>query len=205
MKAVMLVSAVIGILALVGAGVFGIVKLIRYRHETPAAFADVAAPLPIEEARLPGVGLPPPLPVREGSFPVSARAMPPAPKPAGAADLSVRIADVGIVTGGGAGFMHANAVGPEERPAVVFTVMNVGTGVSMRWQFTANLPTLDGRFTSEIQQPLAPGEGRRFTLGFGELLRPGENSLTVSVFPWSGTSDADLSNDAATAILVRSY
>ena len=123
----------------------------------------------------------------------------------GMADLAVQIVDTGIATGGGVGFVHTDPIPAGERPAIVFSVINAGTAVSERWQFTLNLPAPDGRFTSELQLPLAPGEGRRFTIGFSELLRQGENQATVTVFPWKGSGDANAANDAATALLTRGY
>lgn len=205
MRGVMLVSAAIGVIALASAGVFGMVRLIQHRRGTPEAPSEATAAVAAPQVPFPNAAAPLPPPAYGNAVRASERTIPPAPRSVGTADLSVRIVATGIVTGGGAGFTQADIVGPGERPAVEFTVMNVGTAVSERWQFTANLPTLNGRFVSDVQQPLAPGEGRRYTLGFGELLREGENSLTVSVFPWSGTGDARLANDAATAFIVRGY
>lgn len=197
---VMAVFAVIGVLSLVAAGVIGMVKLVHYRTEGATA-ESLAAGITIPEVIAPSV--PPSLP-RTSSI-----SRPPAPVPTPApermADLSVRIIDTGISTGGDSGFVHANVVQAGERPVIIFTVMNVGTLASDRWQFTANLPTLDGRYLSPVQQPLGPGEGRRFTLGFGELNKSGENPATVSVFSWSPATDTNPSNDANTAVLERGY
>lgn len=204
LKIAMMAFAAIGLIALISTGVFGVLKLIRYRSPgVPPAVQATAGVLG------PAV-LPSPAPAPEPIPPkpkvkTYERARPPAALPGGIADLAVRIVDTGIATGGGAGFVHSNAVQAGERPAIVFTVINAGTAVSERWQFTANLPAVDGRFTSELQQPLAPGEGRRFTIGFSELLRQGENQATITVFPWKGSGDTNVANDAATAVLTRGY
>ncbi len=197
---VMAVFAVIGVLSLVAAGVIGMVKLARYRTEGATA-ESLAAGITVPEVTVPPV---PPTPLRIFPSPRSpAPVMTSAPEPM--ADLSVRVIDTGISTGGGAGFLHANSVQAGERPVIVFTVVNVGTLASDRWQFTANLPTLDGRYTSPVQLPLGPGEGRRFTLGFGELNKTGENPVTVSVFSWNPSTDKNQFNDADTAVLERGY
>lgn len=192
--------AVIGALSLVTAGVIGMVKLVHYRTGE-AAVGSIAAGITLPEAVTPSA--PPSLPQTFSNPRPPAPIPTPAPEPM--ADLSVRIIDTGISTGGGSGFLHANSVQAGERPAIVFTVMNVGTLASDRWQFTANLPTLDGRYLSPVQQPLGPGEGRRFTLGFGELNKTGENPVTVSAFSWSPSTDKNPANDAATAVFNRGY
>ncbi len=200
---VMTAFAAIGLIALVAAGIFGVAKLIRYRRPGDLPAAQATAGL-VGSATLP----PPPAPA-PGPMPPNVktyeRTRPPAALAGGMADLAVQIVDTGIATGGGVGFVHTDPIPAGERPAIVFSVINAGTAVSERWQFTLNLPAPDGRFTSELQLPLAPGEGRRFTIGFSELLRQGENQATVTVFPWKGSGDANAANDAATALLTRGY
>lgn len=201
----MMACAAIGLVALISAGVFGALKLIRYRRQGVPPAVQATAGLLDQDALLPSPApAPEPIPPKP-KVKTYERTGPPAALPGGIADLAVRIVDTGIATGGGAGFIHSNAVQAGERPAIVFTVINAGTAVSERWQFTANLPAVDGRFTSELQQPLAPGEGRRFTIGFSELNRQGENQATITVFPWKGSGDANFANDAATAVLTRGY
>lgn len=217
-------SAVVAVLALASVGAFGVARIMRDRSGEATA-GSLSAGITIPEAITP----PAPASLPRASSALKSFAPPPAPPPVGGsapapeplalnrltlslpnppngmADLSVRIIDTGIAAGGGAGFVHANSVQAGERPAVVFTVTNVGTSASDRWQFTANLPTRDGRFISPIQLALGSGEGRRFTLGFGELNKTGENPVTVSVFSWNPSTDKNPSNDADTAVLERGY
>ena len=202
--------AVIGALTLATAGGIGIAKLLHYRAGDASSdplvagitIPETVAPLapPALPRTLSRPGPPAPSQVSPGKL---GGAILPAPEPM--ADLSIRIIDTGISGGGGSGFVRVNSIPAGERPAIVFVVMNVGTVASDRWQFSANLPTLDGRHISSVQLPLGPGEGRRFTLGFGELNKTGENPVTLSVFSWSSSSDKNPANDADTAILERGY
>lgn len=200
-----------GIIAVVGFGVFGIRAIVEHRRAVPATeprrYAAAAAGFGIINAP-PRAGqplltvqpeiLPPAL-----ATPPPAVPFPPSPAARSAPDLAIRIVDVGTVGRQGSTFMPAASVGRGERPAIVFDVLNIGTAVSGRWQFTANAPA--GPFVSAFYQPLGPGEGVRLTVSFPELRGEGGSTLTVGVAPWSPASDADQANNTATAVFVRGY
>lgn len=150
---------------------------------------------------------PPPTPPRVSKNP------PPPPPTAksvridanGVPDLTVRVITTGIMNAATGELRPAPSVGQGERAGVMFDVINIGTAVSGRWRFSANVPTLGGSFASESQAPLAPGDRVRFTIGFGDLIRSGENAAVFTVDPGNELKDANRANDTATAILLRSY
>lgn len=130
--------------------------------------------------------------------------------PNGLPDLIVQIIDVGVLTSSATStesqFRHSNSVGIGEKPAILFDIKNAGTNVASSWRFTAQLPTANGNFLSDIQAPLAPGNGVRFTIGFDEGIRnPGGNPVTITVDPGNELREFSESNNTAAASIFRGY
>lgn len=209
--------AVFGFAVLLSFGAWGIQKIIRYQRGQPATSSSPAAAVIPETAKSttpqPNHATPPksppppstvklipgPATVREYELPV------PGPRilPNGVPDLSIQIVSIGVISDATGEFSVATSVPPTGQTGIVFDVANVGTAVSERWYFTANLPVLGGLFASEPQPPLAPGERIRFTIGFRNLLNRGENRAVFTVDPQNALRDANRANDSATAVIIR--
>lgn len=120
--------------------------------------------------------------------------------PNGVPDLKVDVIDVGIINPVDGQFSHATSTSKNTEIGVIFDISNAGTAVSNKWRFQAHLPIVyDSDFLSEFQEPLKPGEKVRFTLGFKNPWRNGENSIVLTIDPQNELRDANRGNDSATA------
>ena len=119
----------------------------------------------------------------------------------GAADLFVRVVDVGVADAATGTFLRSGPAKRGEHAALVFEIENIGGAVSPAWHFTTDLPTgTSYHFVSETQNPLGPRDKVRFTLGFDDM-RNGTSTGLVIVHPETG--DANHSNDSTVATFVR--
>lgn len=102
--------------------------------------------------------------------------------PYGLGDLTVTIQAVGhLTTASTDSFVTGTVVPGGYRPAVKFTVKNIGTNVIGPWRFSASLPTsATPLYLSNLQQQLNPGDYIEYTLGFEQPNR-GEQTITLSV------------------------
>lgn len=144
-------------------------------------------------AQLPGVVVPP-----------STNPEPSAPTyhaPYGLSDLSTTIIATGYLTGDSTDtFVPARIIPPGARPAVKFSVSNIGTNSTGPWNFLAMIPTISGNvFNSPIEQSLNPGDHIVFTLGFN-LAAPGPaQPITVVADPNNQISESNEGNNSAAA------
>lgn len=132
--------------------------------------------------------------------------------PSGVPDLSIQILATGIVSTTTAStaesFTPKSSVLQGERPAIQFSVKNIGTNESGEWNFNAQIPTSleGGDFTSASQQSLRPGDFVIFTIAFDVLRNTGENRARFLVDPSARiTKDPNRQNNEATAIINRGY
>ncbi len=205
-KIAMGVFSAIGVIAIFTAGVLGARVLVRSARGNPPAneAASIGAPEPPDKPAPPPANAlpPPPGTVLRPPRVIPPDSQPPTPSPAGISDLAAEIVDTGILAGGPSGtFKSAPSIRPDDYPAIVFDVVNIGTAVSERWEFSATLPTLGGFFKSETQPPLAPGDRIRFTLGFrpvGAPSGPGGAAAVITVDPLNRLIDRNRKNDSAT-------
>lgn len=130
---------------------------------------------------------------------ISSTAQSPKSDPNGAADLVIRMIEVGE-TDTATGVFTANPAPSRStanrRIAVRFSVENTGTKTSDEWAFIANLPTTPPRtYTSPIQQTLGPGDYIKFTLSFDSFVDGTEGVFMVIVDPESHAEDANRDNN----------
>jgi hypothetical protein len=121
----------------------------------------------------------------------------------GLPDLAVTIDQVGyLATTSAESFIASSTVPHGSRPAIVFTVRNVGTNVSSVWNFTAQIPTQTAYvYTAPNQQALNPGDSIQFTLGFDQATAGATQKISLHLSP--GGSDANTANnDAATTLTI---
>lgn len=119
----------------------------------------------------------------------------------GLADLSVTVTQVGYLTTATAdSFVAATVVPHGYRPAVKFTVKNIGTNVAGAWAFSANIPTSIGNtYQSTTQQSLNPGDSIDYTLGFDQALIGTNEPITIRVNYNNAIAESNTANDVITA------
>ncbi len=127
------------------------------------------------------------------------------PTGGGAANLAVQIINVGIINEATGVFSHATSVNANQRAGIVFDVMNIGGVASQQWKFRAALPAAGGDYLSDAQDPIAAGAKIRYTIGFKDLTKTGENVAAITIDPPNQISDADRTNNTATTTIVRNY
>ena len=111
------------------------------------------------------------------SYPVTQSAM-----LSGLPDLVVKIHAVGyLATTSATSFVTSATVPAHSRPAVNFTIKNIGTNVSGTWRFTASIPTQSAYvYQSAYQQSLAPGDSIDYTLGFDQPLAGSGRTIVIT-------------------------
>jgi hypothetical protein len=91
------------------------------------------------------------------------------------------------------------------RPAVNFTIKNIGTHATGPWTFTANIPTSVGYvYQSQPQQSLAPGDSIDYTLGFDQSNK-GVQVISVTADPDKKVSESNETNNTASVKVTIGY
>lgn len=120
----------------------------------------------------------------------------------GLPDLIVRIDTIGyLATTSAESFVASSTVPAGSRPAVRFTIVNVGTNVAAPWRFSASIPTSSGFiFQSQPQQMLAPGDSIQYTLGFDQP-KTGLQTISVTANFDKAVAETNPDNNSASANL----
>ena len=121
----------------------------------------------------------------------------------GLPDLEVSITAVGYLTTNTTdSFVAATVVPHGYRPAVKFTIKNIGTNVAGSWAFSAVIPTQTAYiFQSQSQQPLNPGDSIDYTLGFDSPLTGPNQQIRVNANYNNAIAESNTANNSATATL----
>ena len=121
----------------------------------------------------------------------------------GLADLAVVIDQKGyLATTSAQSFVASSTVPSGSRPAIVFTVKNIGTNVSGSWNFTATIPTATSYvYTAPAQQSLRPGESIQFTLGFDQANKGSGKVISIHINP-NGSDSNSANNNASTTLTI---
>ncbi|TSA43783.1 hypothetical protein D4R49_02220 [bacterium] len=123
----------------------------------------------------------------------------------GLPDLVATINSVGYLATTSAESFIATTTIIGYRPAVNFTIKNIGTNATGPWTFTANIPTASAYlFQSQPQQSLAPGDSIDYTLGFDQANK-GAQTITVTADPDKTINESNDDNNTATAKVNISY
>ncbi|MDP1689920.1 MAG: hypothetical protein Q8L52_01825 [bacterium] len=78
-------------------------------------------------------------------------------------------------------FVATSSVPTGSRPAVSFTIKNVGTNVTGPWCFSATIPTQSHYlYQSQPQQSLSSGDSIDYTLGFDQTYRGTDQMISVT-------------------------
>lgn len=112
-------------------------------------------------------------------------------------DLAVSALAIGYLNSNSIdSFVVSPTVPDGKRPAVKFSVKNIGTNVTGTWNFNATLPTTNGgNYTSESQRSLNPGDSVDFTLGFDRADNGTDKAFTVVVNKGRNVSEVNFDNN----------
>ena len=123
----------------------------------------------------------------------------------GLPDLQVAIREIGyLATTSASSFVASSTVPVGSRPAVNFTIKNVGTNASGSWRFSASIPTQTAYlYQSPAQQTLAPGDSIDYTLGFDQAISGTNKIITITANFDSAFAESTMKNNtASTSITV---
>jgi len=116
--------------------------------------------------------------------------------PNGNIDLTATIFETGYINKETLAFVAAKEVKPDQRAAIRFEIVNLGSKAAKDWTFAAVLPTFPGYiFQSNTQQTLMPGDRAQFTLGFDSILKKTENEFTINVDPLGSVQETNKTNN----------
>lgn len=126
-----------------------------------------------------------------------------APSLSGLPDLTVQITSIGyLTTTSGDSFVASTTVPKGNRPAIKFTVKNIGSNVMSSWRFTASIPTQTAYlYQSQMQQALNPGDSIDYTLGFDQATAGSNKSISIVVNPDHAVAESNTGNNTATAVV----
>lgn len=116
--------------------------------------------------------------------------------PNGNIDLTANILETGYINKETLAFVAAKEVKPDQRAAIRFEIVNLGSKAAKDWTFAAVLPTFPGYiFQSNTQQTLMPGDRAQFTLGFDSIIKKTENEFIINVDPIGSVQETNKSNN----------
>ncbi len=123
--------------------------------------------------------------------------------PAGLPDLLVTVNRVGyLATSSASSFVESSTVPTGSRPAVRFSITNVGGSATGAWRWSASIPTVTAYiYKSQDQQSLAPGDSIDYTLGFDQALRGASKTIVITANSDHAFAESTLSNNTATTTL----
>lgn len=123
----------------------------------------------------------------------------------GLPDLEVSVCTPGYLeTTSTSSFVASSTVPAGRRPAVRFTIRNVGTNTSGSWRFSAFIPTRNSYlYQSQLQQSLLPGDSIEYILGFDQA-NPGANqTITITAnFDHAVAESATVNNSISTKLTI---
>jgi hypothetical protein len=121
--------------------------------------------------------------------------------PYGLPDLAVTILATGYLAGESTdSFVPSHVIPPGARPAVKFSIANVGTNVTGTWNFLAMIPTQGGYVFHSLPEPsMGPGDHTVFTLGFSQATPGPAQSMTIVADPYNTIAESNEGNNSAAA------
>lgn len=123
----------------------------------------------------------------------------------GLPDFTVTIHSVGYLASTTADSFIATTTISGTRPAVSFTIKNVGTNVTGPWRWSIRIPTqMAYLYESTPQQSLAPGDSIDYTLGFDQA-NHGTQTISVTANFDKTVKESNQENNTASAIVTISY
>jgi hypothetical protein len=122
----------------------------------------------------------------------------------GLPDLMVKITKTGYMATSSNTLVASSTIPAGSRPAVSFTIKNIGTNVSGAWRFSAAIPTQTAYvYESPAQQTLAPGDSIEYTLGFDQATSGTNEIVSITAnFDNAIKESSSANNTASTSITV---
>ncbi|MGD0328244.1 MAG: CARDB domain-containing protein [Minisyncoccia bacterium] len=119
----------------------------------------------------------------------------------GLPDFIVNINAVGYLESASAdSFVASSTVPAGSRPAVSFTIKNIGTNASGAWRFSASIPTQTAYiYQSQPQQSLNPGDSIDYVLGFDQANRGVNEMISVTANFDHAVEESNTNNNSASA------
>ena len=127
------------------------------------------------------------------------------PTLSGLPDLVVNITSVGYFTSTSTdSFVASSTVPSGNRPAVTFTIKNIGTNATTMWRFSASIPTSSNFIYQSVpQQSLNPGDYIEYTLGFDQANAGTDKMISITAnFDHTVAESNTSNNSAATKITI---
>lgn len=123
----------------------------------------------------------------------------------GLPDFLTTIHSVGYLASTTADSFIATTTISGTRPAVSFTIKNIGTNVSGPWRWSISIPTqMAYLYESTPQQSLAPGDSIDYTLGFDQA-NIGTQTISVTANFDKTVKESNTDNDTASAVMTITY
>ena len=121
----------------------------------------------------------------------------------GLPDLVVNISSIGYLASTTAdSFVATSTIQSNNRPAVKFTIKNVGINSSGKWRFSAYIPTQSSYlYYSPFQQSLSPGDSIDYTLGFDQAIPGSDKIISVTANFDHAVTESSTNNNIASAQL----
>lgn len=121
----------------------------------------------------------------------------------GLPDLIVTVNAVGyLATTAAESFVASSTVPAGARPAVRFTIKNVGTNIALPWRFSASIPTSTAYiFQSQMQQALNPGDSIDYTFGFDQANRGSNQTISITANFDRTVGESNMNNNSASVSL----
>lgn len=100
----------------------------------------------------------------------------------GLPDFVVNINAIGYLeTTSADSFIATSTIRSGNRPAISFTVKNIGTNVTGPWCFSASIPTsVNPIYESSVQQSLNPGDYIDYKLGFDQAISGTDKMISIT-------------------------
>lgn len=117
----------------------------------------------------------------------------------GLPDLVVTIKKVGyLATTSASSFIASSTVPAGSRPAVTFSIKNIGTNATGQWYFSASIPTQTAYIYQSIpQQSLNPGDSIDYTLGFDQANKGSGKVITITANYNHAIAESNYNNNVA--------
>lgn len=121
--------------------------------------------------------------------------------PYGLPDLAVTISAIGyFATASDDSFVTSQTVPAGSRPAVKFTIKNIGTNWTGTWRFNASIPTQTIYvYRSDPQQSLAPGDSIDYVLGFDRANIGSNQNISITANSDNMVADSNPNNNSISA------
>lgn len=164
---------------------------------TPIAAANPTTPT-AQKPVIPSAGK-----TTTGTYPLGATTTQSTTTLSGLPDFIVKINAVGyLATSSAASFVASSTVPAGSRPAVSFTIKNIGTNATGAWRFSATIPAQSAYvYQSQPQQSLAPGDSIDYTMGFDQADTGADKMISITANFDKAVTESNMKNDTASTTI----